>query len=62
MKVGPCKIITYRGFTGEYQFNGVEFHGRILDIDEYITFETDFEFDIEREFRLAVNKYVRRKR
>lgn len=49
----------YKGYTGMYGFENGVYHGRVVGITDIITFEADKEENVEKEFRLSINDYIR---
>lgn len=50
----------HRGYTGSVEYDAVEdyFYGRVLDLEDTITYEADCEARLESAFRDAVDEYL----
>lgn len=54
-------IMKYKGFVGIVQEDEEEggFNGRIINTKDLVTFEADSVEDIEKEFKAAVDDYIK---
>lgn len=50
----------HRGYTGSVEYDAMEgyFYGRVLDLEDTITYEADCEERLESAFRDAVDEYL----
>lgn len=55
------KLFCYEGFTGSIEFSEVDncFYGKILDVDDLVTYEAETKQQLEFEFKIAVNDYLK---
>lgn len=53
-------VLTYRGYTAtvEYDAEGQVLYGRVIDLRDVITFQSDTAADVEREFHKSVDEYL----
>jgi predicted HicB family RNase H-like nuclease len=62
MKFNPLKnVLKYKGYTGTVLFDADDriFHGRLMGITDVITFEGASVKELERDFRSAVDEYLK---
>lgn len=52
--------LTYKGYTAEVTFDPEEriLYGRVLDLRDIITFQSDSAAEIEKEFHTSVDEYL----
>ncbi len=52
--------LTYKGYTAEVEYDANEgiLYGRVLDLRDVITFQSESATDIVREFRTSVDEYL----
>lgn len=49
----------YKGYTGMYGFEAGVYHGRVVGLRcNVVTFEADYEDEVEKEFRVSVDDYL----
>ncbi len=55
------KTVDYKGFKGSIEFNENDalFHGKIMDIDDLVSYEGKDEKELEEDFQGAVDDYLR---
>ena len=58
--LGSQNRLHYKGYTGSVFFSVEDdcLHGRILDIDDLITYEGETVGEIKRSFRYEVDRYI----
>lgn len=51
----------YKSYEGSVEFDEIDkvFHGRILHISDYVTFEATTAEEVEPNFQLAIDKYLK---
>lgn len=54
---------SYKGFKGSKQYNKEDnvWHGKILDTKDLVTYESDWDDYLEKEFQAAVDDYLQMK-
>ena len=58
------KILKYKGYEGDVHFSTEDnlYYGWILDIKDLVDYNSETEEDIENQFRLAVDDYIKFKK
>jgi len=53
--------LEYKGHKGTINFSAEDncFHGKLLDVNDLVTYEASDAEMLEEEFRLAVNEYIK---
>jgi predicted HicB family RNase H-like nuclease len=54
------KLLTYKGYAGEVEYDPDEriLYGRVLDLRDIITFQSESAAEIEEEFQTSVDVYL----
>lgn len=56
MKIG--KFNAYKGFVGTIEMTDGEYHGRLLDISDFVNYIADSLEELEEEYHKAVDEYL----
>ena len=54
------KFLQYRGYVGSIEYSSEDnlHHGKLLNIDDLVTYEADNVIDLEKQYRKAVDDYI----
>ena len=52
--------MTYKNYRGTVEYSAEDrvFHGKVMGIDDLVTYEGESEDDLERDFRESVDEYI----
>jgi len=53
-------LLTYKGYSAKVEYDAEEriLYGRVLDLRDVITFQSESATDLEQEFRVSVDEYL----